>query len=323
MKRVGVLLGGPSSEHDVSILSGTNVLRALEEKYDAIPLFIAKSGEWFFGRERAWVSPAEALNRVDIIFNALHGEYGEDGTVQNILDHYHIPYTGSEGLPSALAMNKISAQKILEKAGIAMPKSLVMNPANLDTRTVLEFSAPPWIVKPRARGSSVGVSKVTTREGLPAAFARALACDTHLIVQEFIPGREITCGVLEHFRGARVAALAPVEIIPPADADFFDYQVKYNGKTREICPAEFYGSMLKKISETAIAAHMALGLRHYSRTDMIVKPPEKTRRAPELYVLEVNTLPGLTSESLLPKAARHAGLSFSDLIHHLVGLASA
>ncbi|MEK7649968.1 MAG: D-alanine--D-alanine ligase [Patescibacteria group bacterium] len=320
MKRIGVLLGGPSSEHDISVLSGLNVLRALEANYEAVPIFITRTGEWLFGAARQWLSPIEALLRVDGVFNALHGEYGEDGHVQRILERAHIPYTGAQSLASAVSMNKAMAHDILAKAGLRIPRSMVMGKDNLDMRAVLAFGAPPWIVKPRSRGSSVGVSKVSMREQLPTAFEKALAVDTHLIVQEFIPGREITCGVLENFGGRAHVALAPIEIIPPADAAFFDYQVKYNGKTQEICPAEFYGAMLKKIQETALAAHHALGLRHYSRTDMIIKTPEYTRRAPELYVLEVNTLPGLTSESLFPRAARHAGLEFPDLVNHLVKL---
>lgn len=321
MKRVGVLMGGPSSEHDISLLSGMNVMRALAGRYEAIPILISKSGAWLFGRDKQWVNPAGALGHVDVVFNALHGEYGEDGTVQNILSHFQIPYTGSEALPSALAMNKIAAQKILESVGITMPRSLVMGPYDIDTRTVLSFSPPPWIVKPVSRGSSVGVSRASTREGLLEAFRKALAVDKHIIVQEYIPGREVTCGVLECFDGKPLAALLPVEIIPPKDADFFDYQVKYNGRTEERCSPDFHGAMLANIMETAIRAHTALGLRHYSRTDMIIKSSDKTRRAPELYVLEVNTLPGFTRESLFPKAAHHAGLEFPALIRHLISLA--
>jgi D-alanine-D-alanine ligase len=320
-KRVGVLFGGPSSEHDVSLMSGINVMRALRGRYDVVPIFITYNGVWLFGESQELASPGYALARVDTVFNALHGEYGEDGTVQRILEHHQIPYTGSEALASAISMNKEMSQKILEGAGLRMPRSVVLGPTNIDTRPVLALSSPPWIVKPRSRGSSVGVSRVETQEGLIDAFQKALVCDTHLIVQEYIPGREITCGVLEKFNGKENTALAPIEIIPPDGADFFDHSVKYNGKTREVCPAEFYGAMLAHIGETALRAHTALGLRHYSRTDMIIKPSSATRRAPEIYVLEVNTLPGLTSESLFPRAARHAGLELPDLVSHLIGLA--
>lgn len=317
-----MLLGGPSSEHEISILSGLNVLRALRDRgqYEAVPIFITQNGTWLFGDKRAWMLPTEALARVDLIFNALHGEYGEDGTVQQILDLHKMPYTGSCALPSAVAMNKEMAADILKRAGLRVPSGVVLGPSNMDTRTILALSSPPWIVKPRSRGSSVGVSKVATSADIPAALQKAFAVDSHVIAQEYIPGREITCGVLEDFNKKSLAALAPIEIIPPPDAQFFDYQVKYNGKTREICPAEFYGAMLAKIQDTALRAHEALGLRHYSRTDMIIKSSKQTRRAPEIYVLEVNTLPGLTSESLLPRAARHAGLEFPDLIDHLVKL---
>ena len=326
MKRVGVLLGGPSSEHEISILSGLNVLRALRDRgqYEAVPIFITQNGAWLFGDKQAWMSPTEALAHVDLIFNALHGEYGEDGTVQQILDHHKIPYTGSRALPSAVAMNKEMAADILKRAGLRVPKGVVLGPKNMDTRSILALSSPPWIIKPRSRGSSVGVSKVATHADIPAALQKAFATDSHVIAQEYIPGREITCGMLQsagwRINGKPLAVLAPIEIVPPKDAEFFDYRVKYNGKTQEICPAEFYGAMLAKIQETALRAHEALGLRHYSRTDMIIKSSKQTRRAPEIYVLEVNTLPGLTSESLLPRAARHAGLEFPDLIDHLVKL---
>ncbi len=322
MQRVGVLLGGPSSEHDISLLSGMNVLRTLqkERRYEAVPIFITKNGAWLFGKDRAWMNPTEALMRVDRVFNALHGEYGEDGQVQGILNHVGVSYTGSGALASALAMNKMAAQRVLEGKGIKMPRSLVLGPHNLDTRAVLAFSAPPWIVKPLARGSSVGVSKVETHDDLVPAFKKAFAVDNQILAQEFIQGREITCGVLENDR-AEIQALPPIEIIPPEDAPFFDYQVKYNGRTQEICPADFHDAMLTKIKKIAMLVHEALGLRHYSRTDMILKPASKTRGAPEVYVLEVNTLPGLTQESLFPKAARALGIEFGDLVHHLLGLA--
>ena len=323
MKRVGVLLGGPSSEHEISILSGMCVLRAIREagRVLAVPIFISQNGAWLFGDERAWMSPSEALAGVDVVFNALHGEYGEDGTVQQILDHHRMPYTGSRALPSATAMNKELAAQIMARADLRVPKGVVLGPNNMDTRSVLALSSPPWIIKPRSRGSSVGVSKVTTYADIPEALKKAFAVDSHVIAQEFIPGREVTCAVLENFDGKSVAALAPIEIVPPKEADFFDYRVKYNGKTQEICPARFYGAMLGKIQDTALRAHEALGLRHYSRTDMIIKSSDKTRRAPEIYVLEVNTLPGLTKDSLLPKAAKQANIKFADLIHHLISLA--
>jgi len=318
---IGVVMGGPSSEHDISIMTGLNVMRALAKnsRHSAVPIYITNGNAWLFGDQKEWLSPTEALARVDVVFNALHGEYGEDGTIQQIFDQHRMPYTGSGALASAIAMNKEMAQQILEKEGLLMPKSVVMGPSAADTRMALELSSPPWIVKPRSRGSSVGVSKVPYREALPEAFQKAYGVDSHLIVQEFISGREITCSVLEDASG-KPQALAPIEIVPPKDADFFDYKVKYNGKTQEVCPAEFYGAMLASIQDTALRAHKALGLRHYSRTDMIIKPASATRRAPQIYVLEVNTLPGLTSESLFPKAARHAGMEFPELIEHLVGL---
>jgi D-alanine-D-alanine ligase len=322
MIRVGVAMGGPSSEHDISIMSGLNVLKALKfkkDKYDGYPIFITQGGIWLFGENGEWVSPMQAFSRIDVVFNALHGEFGEDGTIQQIFDQCGIPYTGSQALPSAIAMNKHMAQKILKGEGLISPRGVVMGPEAIDTRAVLALSSPPWIVKPRSRGSSIGVSKVSSRADLVGAFQKALKTDSHILAQEYIKGREVTCSVLEDLDG-NLMALAPIEIVPPEGADFFDYTVKYNGKTNEICPAEFYGAMATMIKDTALRAHKALHLRHYSRTDMIIKSSASTRRAPELYVLEVNTLPGLTAESLLPKAARHAGYEFPDLIDHIVKL---
>ncbi|MDA1334774.1 MAG: D-alanine--D-alanine ligase [bacterium] len=319
--RVGVLMGGPSSEHDVSLMSGMNVLRALKGRVEAYPIFITKAGSWLFGDEQRLIMPGDACHKVDVMFNALHGEYGEDGKIQRILEHNQMPFTGSGALASAMAMNKEMSQKVLEGVGIKMPKSLVLARDVAEPRLALAHSAPPWIIKPRSRGSSLGVTKASNREHLPGAFESALETDSHLIIQEFIPGREVTCGVIEGLDGRIISALTPIEIVPPESADFFDYKVKYNGKTTEVCPAPFYGAMLAKIQETALKAHEALGLRHYSRTDMIIKPSSITRRAPELYVLEVNTLPGLTRESLFPKAAQHRGLEFPDLVMHLIRLA--
>ena len=204
-------------------------------------------------------------------------------------------------------------------AGVKMPKAITLR--HYDTETSFEALAdrvlralpPPWVVKPAASGSSVGVSIARHFDDLPEALKKAAQEDEQkrILVEEYIKGREFTCGVLEHFRGETHYALPPIEICPPETAEFFNYQVKYDGSTREICPADIHDAMLKKIRETAIAAHTALGCRDYSRIDMILA-------GTDLYALEVNTLPGLTSESLFPKAAAAVGMQFSDLLDHLL-----
>ena len=334
---VGVLMGGPSSEHDVSLMTGTNILKTLEMsgRWRAVPITITKSGHWLYGEDRFWRNPGEAIANVDVICNALHGFFGEDGKVQQIFEHHAVPYNGSRIFASAVAFNKILARKILRKKGLLMPRAVVARRYGDESyedlaRRVLRILPPPWVVKPVASGSSVGVSLVKHVDDLPKALEHACAHDDSMagaqaesdsakaasdtaqaLAEEYKKGREITCGILEHFRGEHYMALPPIEICPPSSASFFNYQVKYDGSTNEICPAEFSDAMLKKIRETAIAAHTALGCRDYSRTDMILC-------GTDLYVLEVNTLPGLTLESLFPKAAAAIGLSFPNLLEHMM-----
>lgn len=326
---VGVLMGGPSSEHDISLMTGSNILKTLEAsgRWRAAPITITKAGHWFYGGDRVWCNPGEVLAKVDMICNALHGFFGEDGKIQQILEHHQIPYTGSGIFSSAAAMNKIVGRKLMltlrspqsESVRIKMPKAIAFR--HYDAETSFEALAdrvfrtfpPPWVVKPAASGSSVGVSIARHFGDLSEALKKAAEEDEQrrILVEEYIKGREFTCGVLEHFCGETYYALPPVEICPPETAEFFNYQVKYDGSTREICPADIHDAMLKKIRATAIAAHTALGCRDYSRVDMILA-------GTDLHVLEVNTLPGLTKESLFPKAAAAVGLSFSDLLDHLL-----
>lgn len=316
--KIGVVMGGPSSEHDVSLSTGKNVINALRSGgHDVTSVYVAHSGNWFLGTERGVAyDPLQVCGRFDVIFNALHGEYGEDGRVQQIFEQCRVPYTGSGIAASALAINKIITREILKNAGLTVPRAVVLRKDEFDlVRHISEvhrMSAPPWVIKPASRGSSVGVSIARTHAELEKAFHTAFLHDTAALAEEYIMGREITCGVLEDFDNKKHYALHPVEIIPP-EGRFFDYEVKYNGTTKEI-PAPFFGEMLRCVQAAAVTAHTALGCRHYSRTDMIIK-------GTKIYVLETNTLPGLTSESLFPKAASWAKLEFPQLCDHLVRLA--
>ena len=310
-------MGGPSSEHDVSLATGKNVVRALESLgHEVTGVYVAQSGNWFLGTARGVAyDPQSVCGRFDVMFNALHGEYGEDGRVQQIFEQNRVPYTGSGVAASALAINKVISREIFKNAGLTIPRAVVIRRDEFNSqhlKDIHQMSAPPWVVKPASRGSSVGVSIVMTFEELAKALEHAFTLDTLALVEEHIAGREITCGVLEDFDGKKHYALHPVEIIPP-EGRFFDYEVKYNGATQEI-PAPFFGEMLRLVQTAAVLAHTALGLRHYSRTDMIIK-------GTKAYVLETNTLPGLTSESLFPKAASWTKLEFPQLCEHLLKLA--
>lgn len=315
--KIGVVMGGPSSEHDISLLTGRNVLMGLATAgHDAHPVYIAQNGNWFLGSKPGIAfDPVDVCGKFDLMFNATHGEYGEDGRLQQIFEHCRVPFTGSGVAASALSMNKIISREIFAQAGLRVPKAIPLCADKFDSKKHMPqihwMSAPPWVVKPASRGSSVGVSIAQTFPQLEKAIDNAFLYDRNILVEEYIEGREITCGILEHFEGKHHYALHPIEIIPP-EGKFFDYQVKYDGSTKEV-PAPFYGEMLRRIHSAAVTAHTALGCRHYSRTDMIVK-------GTNIYVLEINTLPGLTSESLFPKAARWAKLELPDLLNHLAQL---
>ena len=313
--RVAVLRGGPSAEYEISLMTGRNVLKFLpKDKYHAHDILISRDCAWHMDGFPS--EPAKIFRKVDAVFNALHGEYGEDGQVQQILEGHKIPYTGSGILASAMAMKKSIAKDVYKKTGLKTPRGLVVKKsANLkdSARDINETLFPPWIIKPAGRGSSVGVAIAKDVPEIPSALEKAFLYDDEALAEEFIAGREATCGVLENFRGKEYYALPVIEIIPP-DGNFFNYEVKYNGATKEICPAHLDDKISKEIQEMAVRAHSALGLRHYSRSDFIISPKG-------IYILETNTLPGLTSESLLPKESEAIGLSFPNLLDHLVSLA--
>jgi D-alanine-D-alanine ligase len=314
--RVGILRGGPSSEYDVSLKTGGAVLKHLPEKYLGHDIFISKEGIWH--RDGLEKSPERALAHIDVVFNALHGEYGEDGKVQQILDALTIPYTGSGSMASAVGMNKILSKKAFAHHGIKTPyHAVIKNTDNLQDKVKYAFHHffLPIVVKPASAGSSVGVSIVKNFNHLEEAFRKAFQYSDTLLMEEYIRGREATCGIVDGLRGEKHYALPPVEIIHPKENEFFDYDAKYSGKSQEICPGNFTPQEKAEIERMARIAHESLGLRHYSRSDFIVTP----RRG--VYILEVNTLPGLTPQSLLPQSLEAVGVAFPDFLDHLITLA--
>jgi D-alanine--D-alanine ligase len=322
---VAVIRGGPSSEYDVSLKTGSTVLKTLSEKYRPIDIFISQDGIWH--RDGAERSPDRALVGADVVFNALHGQFGEDGKVQKILDDLGVPYTGSNALASAVGMNKILAKQAFARAGVKTPYYAVIRKDD-DVREkynyVFHHFLLPFVVKPAGAGSSAGVSVVKNYVDFYTALEAAFAHDDTAIVEEYIRGREATCAVIDNFRGNRFYSLPPVEIIYPKTSEFFDYAAKYGDpagnpgisvSAQEICPGNFSAAEKKELEWLAAEVHRVLGARHYSRTDFMVSP----RRG--IFVLEINTLPGLTSASLLPKSLNAVGLSLSDFFDHVIALA--
>ncbi len=313
---VGVLRGGPSREHEVSLKSGAAIIAHLpEEQFLVRDIYIDKRGQWH-DRGRL-TTPERALRQVDVVMSGLHGEYGEDGEVQRLLELFGVPYTGSDSFASYLAMHKVMSKTHLREAGVLTPEFRHLDQANdveSATHEIIRSFNQPVVVKPVGWGSSVGVSVVGGYAPVLAAIQELFASGAEsVLVEEYIRGREATVGVVEGLRGEAFYTLPAIEIIPP-EGDFFSYDAKYSGKTREIAPGNFSRVTAEELGRLARVAHRTLGLRHYSRSDFIVAPQG-------IYYLETNTLPGLTSESLLPKSLASVGVSFPDFLTHLVNLA--
>lgn len=315
--RVGVLRGGPSSEYEVSLKSGAAVLKNLkEDEYHSQDIFITKDGIWHYGGVPS--KPEHIFKKVDVIFNALHGEYGEDGKVQHLLEIHKVPYTGSDAFSSALGMNKVLSKKVFLQHGIKTPiyKVFKKNDVSDEVISHLFKTFPiPAVVKPVQAGSSVGVTVARTLRELVQAFDLAFSIGDAVLVEEYISGREATCGVVEHWRNEPLHALIPIEIRPKA-SPYFDYNSKYvDGGYEYACPGNFTEDEKRNLEQLAKQAHKVLGLRHYSRSDFILHP----RRG--IYILEVNTLPGLTETSLVPKSVQAGGSNLPHFLDHLIKLA--
>jgi D-alanine-D-alanine ligase len=312
---VGVLRGGPSREHDVSLLTGHAVVANLpRDRFTVRDIYIDKQGVW---HERGKPStPADILRSLDVVIIALHGEFGEDGKVQRLLEKFNIPYTGSDSLSSYFTMHKVLAKQRAKQVGIKTPKYYFVekhhNPEDVAYEVTRTFSQ-PVVIKPLNLGSSVGISIVSGYAPIHRAISHLLAETDGVLVEEYIRGTEATVGVVQGLRGEEVYTLPTIEIIPPR-GDFFSYESKYNGKSSEICPGRFPRKVSDELQNAAKVMHQALDLRHYSRSDFIVAPSG-------IYYLETNTLPGLTKESLFPKALHAVGVSFPDFMTHIVDLA--
>lgn len=313
--RVAVIRGGPSDEHDVSMQTGTGVLDAINnEQFQPLDVVITRKGEWLYdGRE--WY-PERLLSLVDVAFLALHGTFGEDGKIQRILDRHGVAYTGSGAYPSSIAFQKMIAKDLMRESGIKMPPHMLVTSEvrqNLHgvASAVGNMFDPPYVVKPVASGSSVGVVMVSNVASLPQVLDEALGVYDQVLVEKRITGKEATCGVLNRFRDEDMYVLPPIEIVSPENAGFFDYKVKYDGTTEEICPGRFSREEKDELARVAKLVHETLGLSQYSRSDFMVAPGG-------VYFLEVNTLPGLTAESLFPKGMVAVGSSYEELVSHLI-----
>jgi D-alanine-D-alanine ligase len=294
--RVGVLSGGLSSEREISERSARSVVAALRERgYDVCEIAADRD-----------VAHALRAAGVEVVFNALHGRYGEDGCIQGMLEVMGLPYTGAGVLGSALAMDKWLAKQILLAARVPTPAGALIGPGR--ERCALPCAL-PVVVKPRGEGSSNGVSIVRDPAALEGAVALAQRYDADALVEEYVPGREVTVAVLAG------RALAAMEVVPLGD-ELHTYDVKYTpGREQFVLPAPL-GDLYPRVLEVALATHEALYAGSYSRVDL------RVRDDGALFVLECNTLPGLHELGWFPAMARHAGIAFPDLVERLLDLAA-
>ena len=301
--RVAVLMGGKSAEREISLLSGKEVIKNLDkEKYETFPVVVSKEGKF------------ELPKGTDVAFIALHGPFGEDGTVQGQLELMGINYTGSGVLASALGMDKALFKRVLKSAGIKVPRSVEISKKGRDTREVLKVvGKPPYFVKPNDQGSSVGASIVRHKKDLRKALNLVFKYSEEALAEELLPGKELTCGVM----GNNKPSPLPVVEIRPLKGDFFDYKSKYTESgAEEIVPAPISKALTKKVQEISLEVYKLLKCRGFARIDFMLN------KRGEPVVLEINTVPGLTPMSLMPKAAKAAGLSYARFLDKIIQYAT-
>ncbi len=306
-----VIGGGLSSEHEVSLATSRMIVKNLDAaKYDAHLVIIGKNGTWKFGKEKS-VDIGTAIQKIsrekfDFVFVALHGIFGEDGRIQSLLEWLGLPYSGAGVMSSALAMDKEMSNVIYSAIGLRVPPYVIIEKRMARISGV----SLPVVVKPVNGGSSVGVSIVKTKKEIATALKKAFGESRRVMVQKYIKGKEVTCGVIEDEAG-NPFALPPTEIVPQS-ALFFDYHAKYaTGGSLEITPARISAKQIGEIQKLAVQAYIALGCRGMSRSDFILK-------GGKFYILETNTIPGMTEASLLPKAAAAAGIPFPTLLDMII-----
>jgi len=312
---VGVLRGGTSSEYNLSLKTGASMMAALpEERYEVRDILIDKNGLWHLRGTPA--TPARALAQVDVVLSALHGGVGEDGTVARLLQRAGVPFAGSRALPSALALNKIRARETLQRAGIRLPRAVSfsltndLNTAEMAQAVFVQFG-PPYVVKPSSEGASHGILIAADLRALPDALGDVLNGFGAALVEEFIRGRQASVGVIENFRNQELYALPPVLVVLPAGARMLERAHHEEGSARPMVPSDFTDTEKRALMDTARTAHSALDLAHFSRADFIVTPRN-------VYLLEVNAIPGLYPGASFPPMLESVGSSVREFLEHAI-----
>lgn len=342
MKKLGVIFGGMSTEDKVSCISGASVIENLnKEKYEVFPIFIDKNGNWFkveiteenklkMENKEQIENIFTYLKQIDLIFPVLHGLYGEDGTIQGLLELLKVPYVGCGVLASSVGMDKVYTKIIFDKANIKQSKYVYIRGYNdkyiyvddsfnekiLDLKEILNVVIEkikfPMFVKPSNSGSSVGISKVNSKEELEKAIIEASRFDKKILIEEGIDGREVECAVL----GNENVISSCVGEIKPAD-EFYSYDAKYKSKeSKTLIPAKISAEKSEEIRKLAVKAFKAIDGKGLSRVDFFIE-----NESEKVYINELNTLPGFTNISMYPKLFEQVGINYSDLLDKLINLA--
>lgn len=313
---VGVVRGGTSSEYDLSLKTGAAVLKALpDERYDVRDILVDKQGHWY-ARGRA-IEPVRALSAVDVVYNAVHGGIGEDGTLQRIFSRMGLPYVGSSPASSFLSLNKIRAKEVFHRVGIPQPRGFALTLAvDLTTadmaRAIFESFGPPYIVKPPKEGASWGIRYAPTIIDLPNAIGDVLDVFGAALVEEYLDGEEAHVGVIQGFRNEELYVLPPSHV--DVQSTFLEHAHHHEGAIRHTVPSHFPRPIKAKLTDFARIAHRALGLSHLSRADFIV-----TKRGP--FLLEVNSVPGLYPGAAFPPMLESVGSSVGEMLDHTIAFA--
>jgi D-alanine-D-alanine ligase len=318
-KKVGLIFGGVSQEHDISLATGVNAFETIpRDRYSVQCIYISKTGEFAFGKTEQ--APRDVMNLetqpvynsvkhfedIDVVFNALHGPFGEDGTIQAFLQVLGIPCTGSPLSSSALAMDKMRARMVMQSDGIPVPESIYLSS---DYKSDIPFTT--VVVKPNSNGSSYGISIAKSPDEIKKAIDEAFRFDDIVIVEEYLAGKEITCPVIDRGNGD-IEAL-PVILIEPQVSEFFNLPAKYKkGGSIETTPAPISEKVTQLAQKLALQTHKLIGCKGVTRTDMFILPDESIK------IIEINTLPGMTDTSLVPQSAQVIGIDISHLLEIII-----
>lgn len=308
--RVAVLYGGRSGEHEVSVRSAESIMAAMDrEKYEILPIRISKEGTW---SPKPILPEPGAQAHIDVVFPVLHGTFGEDGTVQGLLELADLPYVGAGVMASAVSMDKEMMKRVVAAAGLPVAEYVVVRRGRMDTLEIETRLPYPMFVKPANLGSSVGISKAHDAAELRAALELAAEYDRKIIVERGIAGREFECSVMGN---DAPAASLPCEIFP--SREFYDYEDKYIlDKARIELPAALEPAQTEEIRRLAVACYEAVECEGFARVDFLMESATGT-----IYINEINTIPGFTSISMFPKMWVHSGIPYSELIDRLIQLA--